>query len=91
MNTTVFTQQVEAMSNRLTNLYQGIDTSSSLTPALLLPSALKELGIASEQLEVAAQMLHQQNRKFRFQKLKCGKFKPKWYYVRLKTGTQIES
>ncbi|MEW5857829.1 MAG: helix-turn-helix domain-containing protein [Cyanobacteriota bacterium] len=63
MNTTVFTQQVEAMSNRLTNLYQGIGTSSSVTPALLLPSALKELGIASEQLEVAAQMLHQQNRK----------------------------
>jgi PAS domain S-box-containing protein len=62
MNTTVFSQQVEAMSDRLANLYQGIDTSSSL-PLTLLPSALKELGIASERLEVAAQMLHQQNQK----------------------------
>ena len=52
MNATVFTQQVEAMSNRLTNLYQGINTSSSLSPALL-PSALKELTIASERLELA--------------------------------------
>ena len=62
MNATGFTQQVEAMSNRLANLYQGIDTSSSLT-STLLPSALKELGIASERLQTAAQMLHQQNRK----------------------------
>jgi PAS domain S-box-containing protein len=62
MNTTAFTQKVEAMSDRLTNLYKGIHTSSSLTPTLL-PSALIELGIASEQLEVAAQMLHQHNQK----------------------------
>jgi PAS domain S-box-containing protein len=62
MNATVFTQQVEAMSDRLTNLYQGINTSSSLSPALL-PSALKELGIASERLELAAKMLYQQNQK----------------------------
>ena len=62
MNTTVFTQQVEAMSDRLTNLYQGINTSALLSPALL-PSALKELGIASERLEVAAKMLYQQNQK----------------------------
>lgn len=62
MNATIFTQQVAAMSNRLANLYQGINTSSSPTPAILL-SALKELGIASERLEVAAQMLHQQNQK----------------------------
>lgn len=62
MNTAAFTQQVEAMSNRLANLYQGINTSSSL-PLTLLPSALKELGVASERLEVAAQMLQQQNKK----------------------------
>lgn len=62
MNATGFTQQVEAMSNRLANLYQGINTSSSVSPTLL-PSALKELGIASERLQTAAQMLHQQNRK----------------------------
>ena len=62
MNATVFTQQVEAMSNRLAKLYQGINTSSSL-PSTLLPSALKELGIASERLEVAAEMLQQQNQR----------------------------
>jgi PAS domain S-box-containing protein len=60
MNATAFTQQVEAMSDRLTNLYQGINTSASLA-STLLPSALKELGIASERLEVAAKMLDQQN------------------------------
>ena len=62
MNATVFTQQVEAMSNRLANLYQGIGTSPVLPPTLL-PSALKELGIASERLEAAAQMLQQQHQK----------------------------
>ena len=59
MNATAFTQQVEAMSNRF-YLYQGINTSASLA-STLLPSALKELGIASERLEVAAKMLDQQN------------------------------
>ncbi|NEQ26233.1 MAG: PAS domain-containing protein [Microcoleus sp. SIO2G3] len=58
MNATAFTQQVKAMSDRLVNLYQGIDTSSSLPL-----SALSELGIASERLEVAAKMLYQQNQK----------------------------
>lgn len=62
MNTTIFTKQVEAMSDRLSNLYQGINTSS-LLPHTLLPSALKELGIASERLEAAAKMLQQQNQK----------------------------
>ncbi|BAZ22722.1 transcriptional regulator [Kalymmatonema gypsitolerans NIES-4073] len=56
MNTTAFTQQVKAMSDRLVNLYQGIDTSSSLPL-----SALSELGIASERLQLAAKMLYQQN------------------------------
>jgi hypothetical protein len=35
MNSIVFTQQVEAMSHRLANLYQGINTSSSVPPSLL--------------------------------------------------------
>ncbi|HEY9862415.1 MAG TPA: helix-turn-helix domain-containing protein [Candidatus Obscuribacterales bacterium] len=60
MNATTFSQQVAAMSNRLSDLYQGISTSSTLSPALL-PSALKELGIASERLQVAANLLSQQN------------------------------
>jgi PAS domain S-box-containing protein len=62
MNATVFTQQLKAMSDRLTNLYQGINTSSSLSPAVL-SSTLTELSIASERLHIAAQMVSQQNQK----------------------------
>lgn len=60
MNTTVFTQQVKVISDRLAHLYQGLNTSAALPPALL-PSALKELGIVSERLQLAAKMLYQQN------------------------------
>lgn len=59
MNATVFTQQLKAMSDRLTNLYQQINTSSS--PPVL--SSMTELGIASERLQIAAQMVYQQNQK----------------------------
>jgi PAS domain S-box-containing protein len=62
MNATAFTQQVKAMSDRLANLYQETNTFASLPPALL-STAVKELGIASERLEVAAEMLYQQNQK----------------------------
>ena len=60
MNTTVFTQQVKVISDRLATLYQGLNTTAAL-PAALLPSALKELGIVSERLQLAAKMLYQQN------------------------------
>ncbi|MBD2123556.1 helix-turn-helix domain-containing protein [Trichocoleus sp. FACHB-262] len=60
MNATTFSRQVAAMSNRLSDLYQGISASTTLSPALL-PSALKELGIASERLQVAADLLSEQN------------------------------
>jgi PAS domain S-box-containing protein len=60
MNATVFTQQLKAMSDRLTNLYQAINTSSSLPPVL---SSMTELGVASERLQIAAQMLSQHNHK----------------------------
>ncbi|MGI2905942.1 PAS domain-containing protein [Tolypothrix sp. VBCCA 56010] len=59
MNATVFTQQLKAMSDRLTNLYQQINTSSS--PPVL--SSMTELSIASERLQIAAQMVYQQNQK----------------------------
>ncbi len=62
MNSTVFTQQVEAMSHRLASRYQEINESSALSPSLL-PAVLKELGIASERLRVATEMLFQQNQK----------------------------
>jgi PAS domain S-box-containing protein len=58
MNATVFSQQLKAMSDRLTNLYQQINTSSSLPPVL---SSMTELGVASERLQIAGEMLSQQN------------------------------
>ncbi|MBW4606152.1 MAG: PAS domain-containing protein [Hassallia sp. WJT32-NPBG1] len=58
MNTSVFSQQLKAMSDRLTNLYQQINTSSSLPPVL---SSMTELGVASERLQIAGEMLSQQN------------------------------
>jgi len=64
MNPLAFPQQLKAMSDRLANLYQGINPSASLPPAVL-SSTLIELGIASERLQVAAEMLYQQNQKFR--------------------------
>lgn len=60
MNTTTFTQQVKAMSDRLTNLHEKINTSSYLSPVL---SSVTQLGITSEQLEIAAKMLNEQNQK----------------------------
>lgn len=65
MNSSIFTEQVEAMSARLESLYQGINTSNSSQLALL-PTALKELGVASERLQVAAKMLYQQNQELFF-------------------------
>ncbi|MDX2242257.1 MAG: helix-turn-helix domain-containing protein [Leptolyngbyaceae cyanobacterium bins.302] len=53
-----FVQQVEAMSDRLNNLYQEIGFNPSST---LVSKALKELGVASERLQIAAGLLHQQN------------------------------
>jgi PAS domain S-box-containing protein len=55
--TFTFVRQVEAMSDRLTHLYQG---SSSQPSSMLLSQAMKELGIASERLQIAAKLLQQQ-------------------------------
>jgi PAS domain S-box-containing protein len=62
MNPTLFTQQVQAMSDRLMTLYQGINPTIPLS-ADVLPAALKELGIATARLEDAAKLLHQQERR----------------------------
>ncbi|RUR76534.1 helix-turn-helix domain-containing protein [Chlorogloeopsis fritschii PCC 9212] len=59
MNATAFTQQIKAMSDRLVDLYQGINTFS--LPPAHLSAALPELGIAFERLQVAAEILYQQN------------------------------
>jgi PAS domain S-box-containing protein len=60
MNATAFTQQVQAMSARLSNLFGAI--GSDLTQSsTLLPAALKELGVASEQLQIAAALMVEQS------------------------------
>lgn len=59
MNAISFTQQIRAMSDRLAILYQNY---SSASPAML-NSLLKDLGIATERLEMAAEMLCQQSQK----------------------------
>ncbi|WP_341529715.1 PAS domain-containing protein [Nostoc sp. UHCC 0302] len=59
MNQDTFTQQVESLYGRLTNLYQ--DAIASGEPkANLLPAVFMELGTASETLEVATKRLSQQ-------------------------------
>ena len=60
MNVNTFTQQVQLLHGRLTQLYQDANASVQLEANLLLPVAFKELGIASEALEVAAAKLLQQ-------------------------------
>ncbi len=54
--TSKFVRQLETMFDRLTSLYQEI--SSQPSPALL-SSVMKELGIASERLQIAAKLLQQ--------------------------------
>lgn len=60
MNVDNFAQQLQFMQGRLHNLYQGANASTRLQPDLL-PLAFKELGIVSEELQVAVEELQQQN------------------------------
>jgi PAS domain S-box-containing protein len=55
--TSTFVRQVEAMSDRLITLYQE---SYSQPSSNLLSQAMKELGIASERLQIAAKLIKQQ-------------------------------
>ena len=50
-----FVQQLEALQGRLDRLYQDANTSN--VQSNLLPAAFKELGIASEELQVAIEEL----------------------------------
>jgi PAS domain S-box-containing protein len=58
MNPATFTQQLKAMSTRLTSLYQD----QSLAAPAILAASMKELGVATERLEMAAELLYQQSR-----------------------------
>ena len=60
MNVDRFAQQVQAIHWRLAEMYQGADTALQPTSDLLLPVAFKELGTASDELQVAAEQLLEQ-------------------------------
>ncbi|MGI0485007.1 PAS domain S-box protein [Pantanalinema rosaneae CENA516] len=53
-------RRVAMMHGRLSELYQNVNASSSPSPDLL-PVALKELGVVSEELQVAIDELRRQN------------------------------
>jgi PAS domain S-box-containing protein len=59
MNIEMFTQRVEAINWRLAQLYRNANVGTLAQPDLL-PTAFKELGSASEELQVAAEKLLQQ-------------------------------
>lgn len=61
MNVEIFARQMNALNARLNQLYQGANASPSPPIEHLLPVAFKELGIVSEELQVAVEELCQQN------------------------------
>jgi len=60
MNVDGFAQQLKTMQWRLDELYQNAEATVQVKPDLL-PLAFKELGIVSEELQVAVEELQQQN------------------------------
>lgn len=60
MNVEMFAQQIEAIHWRIAELYQDTNSEVQSQSKLLLPIAFKELGTASEELQVAAEELFQQ-------------------------------
>ncbi len=60
MNVDLFIRQLETMYGRLSALYEGA-SASSLQGAHLLPGVFKELGTASEKLQLAAEEMLCQN------------------------------
>ncbi|MBW4664061.1 MAG: helix-turn-helix domain-containing protein [Chroococcus sp. CMT-3BRIN-NPC107] len=64
MNLDNFTKQVEGINIRLVDLYKGVSVSPQI-PLELIPTAFKELGLVSEELQVALEELQQQNEELR--------------------------
>lgn len=60
MNLTSFYQQLAASRERITDLYESVNTQSTLLLPDLLPEVFKELGVASEELQVASEEVYQQ-------------------------------
>ncbi len=60
MNLENFTKQVAVINLRLETLYQGVKPNLPI-PVEVMPTALKELGLVCEELQVALEALQQQN------------------------------
>lgn len=60
MNLENFTKQVAVINLRLERLYQGVKPNLPI-PVEVMPTALKELGLVCEELQVALEALQQQN------------------------------
>ncbi|MBD2021365.1 helix-turn-helix domain-containing protein [Leptolyngbya sp. FACHB-36] len=56
-----FSGQVRGMRDRVLRLYEQANESSGSASSLLLPMALKDLGVASEEIEVTLEALSQKN------------------------------
>lgn len=56
----MFSQQISEINKRLAQLYVGARADVELQSDLLLPRAFKELGTASEELQVAVEEIFQQ-------------------------------
>ena len=64
MNVETFAKQIDAMQGRLVEIYRHANTPTQTeSESHLLPSAFKELGVVSEELEVAVEELRHQNQK----------------------------
>ena len=61
MNIDTFAQQIQEIHWRIGELYRDAHTSVQQKEDSILPSAFKELGTASEELQVAAEQLSEQN------------------------------
>lgn len=61
MNIDIFSQQIQEIHGRLAELYVSASADVELKSDLLLPIAFKELGTVSEELQVAAEEIFQQN------------------------------
>ncbi|WP_009634101.1 PAS domain-containing protein [Synechocystis sp. PCC 7509] len=64
MNLDNFTKQVESINIRLEDLYEGVKTNLEI-PLEIMPTAFKELGVISEELQVSLEELQQQNEELR--------------------------
>lgn len=61
VNVDVFAKRLKVINWRLAELYEGANVPASQQPDFLLPTAFKELGTASEELQVAVEEMYQQS------------------------------